>query len=599
MWGYRQQQTLTRADSPVPSTSAALDLQSSSSTKSPTLSINRLDLHDPNDPDDPWAEHSDDEATVAALTSQSPPLSTTSHPPPPSHQVTRSVSWSFNPFSIIAPKTPAQPQTLAGAEAVAAVISGNAASTNGLTPGFVMRKPTSSSKNMGTSGGETEAAKSGGAAEGSVSSTLLGKDQEAASGGGNPSTEEGNVGPDDEQEVDAGDDAPVSPLEVQRRGSSYALEQCKLSLKPNALELVRDPVSFLYPPAACLPPLASTSKSSNSPLPAVPPTEEEEMGGGEKGRERRRRKKFVDCLTAENVDLGELRKLAWAGIPSDLRPISWQLLLGYLPLPSSRRLSSLSRKRQDYLDLVTLAFSRGVDQSIWHQISIDVPRTRPGVRLWQGRKTQKALERVLYVWAIRHPASGYVQGINDLCTPFFEVFLEGYIDSDPAIFDLEALPDAVMEAVEADAFWCLSKLLDGIQDNYIFAQPGIVRQVAKMKELCSRVDAPLSFHLEANNVEFMQFAFRWVNCLLMREMSVRNIIRMWDTYLAEGAEAFSEFHLYVCLAFLVKWSDQLREMDFQSIIMFLQSLPTQDWTDKNTELLLSEAFMWSRTFEAR
>lgn len=239
MWGYRQQQTLTRADSPVPSTSAALDLQSSSSTKSPTLSINRLDLHDPNDPDDPWAEHSDDEATVAALTSQSPPLSTTSHPPPPSHQVTRSVSWSFNPFSIIAPKTPAQPQTLAGAEAVAAVISGNAASTNGLTPGFVMRKPTSSSKNMGTSGGETEAAKSGGAAEGSVSSTLLGKDQEAASGGGNPSTEEGNVGPDDEQEVDAGDDAPVSPLEVQRRGSSYALEQCKLSLKPNALELVR------------------------------------------------------------------------------------------------------------------------------------------------------------------------------------------------------------------------------------------------------------------------------------------------------------------------------------------------------------------------
>lgn len=33
--------------------------------------------------------------------------------------------------------------------------------------------------------------------------------------------------------------------------------------------------------------------------------------------------------------------------------------------------------------------------------------------------------------------------------------------------------------------------------------------------------------------------------------------------------------------------------------MFLQSLPTQNWSDQNTELLLSEAFMWSRTFEAR
>jgi len=36
-------------------------------------------------------------------------------------------------------------------------------------------------------------------------------------------------------------------------------------------------------------------------------------------------------------------------------------------------------------------------------------------------------ERILYIWAIRHPASGYVQGINDLVTPFFVVFLSEYI----------------------------------------------------------------------------------------------------------------------------------------------------------------------------
>lgn len=40
---------------------------------------------------------------------------------------------------------------------------------------------------------------------------------------------------------------------------------------------------------------------------------------------------------------------------------------------------------------------------------------------------KQSLERILYVWAIRHPASGYVQGINDLVTPFFEVFLSAYI----------------------------------------------------------------------------------------------------------------------------------------------------------------------------
>lgn len=36
-------------------------------------------------------------------------------------------------------------------------------------------------------------------------------------------------------------------------------------------------------------------------------------------------------------------------------------------------------------------------------------------------------ERILYIWAMRHPASGYVQGINDLVTPFFVVFLQELI----------------------------------------------------------------------------------------------------------------------------------------------------------------------------
>lgn len=71
-------------------------------------------------------------------------------------------------------------------------------------------------------------------------------------------------------------------------------------------------------------------------------------------------------------------------------------------------------------------------------------------------------------------------------------FLTPLIATDPEEYDVSALPPSVLEALEADSFWCLSKLLDGIQDNYIFAQPGIQRQVARMKELCSRVDGASS-----------------------------------------------------------------------------------------------------------
>ena len=59
---------------------------------------------------------------------------------------------------------------------------------------------------------------------------------------------------------------------------------------------------------------------------------------------------------------------------------------------------------------------------------------------------------------------------------------------------------------------------------------------------------------------------------------------------------FSQFHLYVCAAFLVKWSEQLTKMSFQEILMFLQALPTREWTEKDIEMLLSEAFIWQSLF---
>ncbi|KAF7589107.1 hypothetical protein BBP40_004774 [Aspergillus hancockii] len=326
--------------------------------------------------------------------------------------------------------------------------------------------------------------------------------------------------------------------------------------------------------------------------------------------------KFKRLLQTSTVPLAELRNLAWSGVPDEVRAVTWQLLLGYLPTNSERRVSTLERKRKEYLDGVRQAFERsntasagnppasisgrgrGLDEAIWHQISIDVPRTSPHIQLYSYEATQRSLERILYVWAIRHPASGYVQGINDLVTPFWQVFLGVYV-TDLNVeegMDPGQLPRSVLDAVEADTFWCLTKLLDGIQDNYIYAQPGIHRQVRALRDLTKRIDSTLAKHLESEGVEFMQFSFRWMNCLLMREMSVQNTIRMWDTYMAED-QGFSRFHLYVCAAFLVKWSDQLVKMDFQEVMMFLQALPTREWTEKDIELLLSEAFIWQSLFQ--
>ncbi len=77
-------------------------------------------------------------------------------------------------------------------------------------------------------------------------------------------------------------------------------------------------------------------------------------------------------------------------------------------------------------DAVKTAKSRpalDLNDEILHQISIDVPRTCPDSPIFQFPQVKQSLLRVLYCWSIRRPATGYVQGINDLATPFFDVFI--------------------------------------------------------------------------------------------------------------------------------------------------------------------------------
>lgn len=355
-------------------------------------------------------------------------------------------------------------------------------------------------------------------------------------------------------------------------------------------------------------------------------------------------------LESTTINITEVRKLSWNGIPPELRAFTWQILLGYLPTNKLRQASTLKRKRQEYMDGIAAVESQltedllpsdsrnnnnsaNRDKQLFHQIKIDVKRTNPSQKLYVHEQTQESLRRILFLWALRHPASGYVQGINDLCTPFYQIFLHNYIwqlqrtsneDDAPFLpglldpsdeqeqsllqdkllpsytldtFPVDKISKRVHSIIEADTYWCLSRLLDTITDNYIHEQPGILRLVSDLRNLVSKIDVELIQHLDREGVEFIQFAFRWMNCLLMREVLMGLIIRMWDTYLSETPLGFSTFHIYVCAAFLVKFSADLKQKDFQEILLFLQNPPTSSWKEKDIELMLSEAFIWQSLYK--
>ncbi|KAH7848665.1 hypothetical protein Vadar_005899 [Vaccinium darrowii] len=331
------------------------------------------------------------------------------------------------------------------------------------------------------------------------------------------------------------------------------------------------------------------------------PRESQKSTMGARSTDSARIMKITKALSGPTVILDKLRELAWSGVPPYLRPTVWRLLLGYAPTNSDRREGVLRRKRLEYLDCVAQYYDipdiERTDEEITmlRQISIDCPRTVPDVTFFQQAVVQKSLERILYTWAIRHPASGYVQGINDLATPFLVVFLSEFLEGSVEDWTTLDLPPEKISNIEADCYWCLSKLLDGMQDHYTFAQPGIQRLVFKLKELVRRIDEPVSRHIEEQGLEFLQFAFRWSNCLLIREIPFHLVTRLWDTYLAEG-DALPDFLVYIFASFLLTWSDKLQKLDFQEMVMFLQHLPTENWNHVELEMVLSRAYMWHTMF---
>ncbi|XP_068955405.1 TBC1 domain family member 22A isoform X2 [Petaurus breviceps papuanus] len=155
-------------------------------------------------------------------------------------------------------------------------------------------------------------------------------------------------------------------------------------------------------------------------------------------REVYRLEKFRQLLAGPNTDLEELRKLSWSGIPKQVRPITWKLLSGYLPANVDRREGTLRRKQKEYFAFIDQYYDSRNDeahQDTYRQIHIDIPRMSPDTLILQPKVTE-IFERILFIWAIRHPASGYVQGINDLVTPFFVVFICEHIGKLVSSFSL-------------------------------------------------------------------------------------------------------------------------------------------------------------------
>jgi hypothetical protein len=320
-------------------------------------------------------------------------------------------------------------------------------------------------------------------------------------------------------------------------------------------------------------------------------------------------KKINQICSQDFILIEELRNVCWNGIPTDeslIRAECWKILLGLYPLKKELKQSSFQRKKDEYIDMCEVyknALSNpdevmnDEELKTYRQIQKDIPRTMPESSLFQNDKVQFMLTRVLYIWSLRHPASGYVQGFNDLCIPFFIVyFLEKFPNKNIDTIlklnneEFKTLSEDTLTELETTIYYSLTKLLDRIQTNYTHNQPGITKMIKKMELIVEKVDPKLYDYLKQFEIDYVQFCFRWMNCFLIREFPVKLILRLWDTYFSEE-KGFSEFHLYVCACLLLTFSEKLKAMtEFQELIVFLQNLPTSNWKIEDMDMLLAKSY---------
>lgn len=109
-----------------------------------------------------------------------------------------------------------------------------------------------------------------------------------------------------------------------------------------------------------------------------------------------------------------------------------------------------------------------------HQIGLDVVRTDRALVFYESEANQAKLWDVLSVYAWLDNDIGYVQGMNDICSPM-----------------------VILLDDEADAFWCFERAMRRLRENFRCSSTsiGVQAQLCTLSQIIKAIDPKLHQHL--------------------------------------------------------------------------------------------------------
>ncbi|KAK4744287.1 hypothetical protein SAY87_010599 [Trapa incisa] len=142
-----------------------------------------------------------------------------------------------------------------------------------------------------------------------------------------------------------------------------------------------------------------------------------------------------------------------------------------------------------------------------HQIGLDVVRTDRALKFYESEANQAKLFDILAVYAWMDKDIGYVQGMNDICSPM-----------------------AILLENEADAFWCFERAMRRLRGNFrcTTSSIGVQSQLSTLSQIIRTIDPKLHQHLEDLDGGEYLFAFRMLMVLFRREFSFADALYLWE-----------------------------------------------------------------------
>ncbi|KAJ3415354.1 GTPase activating protein [Chytridiales sp. JEL 0842] len=318
---------------------------------------------------------------------------------------------------------------------------------------------------------------------------------------------------------------------------------------------------------------------------------------GSKGNEDVKKKKGERKLVKELKDVKA--RIFAGGVDPRIRHEVWPFLFGFYPWDStsSERKAILAAKREEYINLKQrwMETAASLDEK-----DLDVPSSDPEVEAYRDASMRvdkdvhrtdrshtfytpsnplsnphmQSLRNVLITYTTTYTpqGQGYVQGMNDLASPFLVAFDGG----------------------EVFAFWCFANRMgQGWNTHFLHDGSGMRQHLRDLNRLVKLMDPTLHAHLRHLEADNLFCCFRWVLVAFKREFGLEDVQVLWEADATFPHLEVGGFMHLVALSILDEHRDAvLRHLrTWEEVLKYMNDLTSQIPLEP---ILEAAGWMWVR-----